>query len=58
MNIEEIIQRIENIAKHAVHTPGEKPFIIGLDDGIALREAVELLRARKPIETKEREGTS
>lgn len=46
MDIEEIIRRLENIAKHAVHTPGEMPFVMSLDDGIALYEAVELLRTR------------
>lgn len=46
MNIEEIIRRLEKIAEHAVHTPGEKPFGLSLDDGIALHEAVDLLRIR------------
>lgn len=46
MNIEEIIQRLENMAKHAVHTPGEIPFVMSLDDGIALHEAAELLKQK------------
>lgn len=46
MNIKEIIRRLEKIAEHAVHTPGETPFVMSLDDGIALHEAVELLRTR------------
>lgn len=44
MDIPEIIERLENIAKHAVHTVGEEPFILGLDDGIAVHEAIELLK--------------
>ena len=44
MDIEEIIRRLEKIAEHAIHTPGETPFCMSLDDGIALHEAVERLR--------------
>lgn len=43
MNKSEIIKRLEKIAKHAVHTVGEEPLIMSLDDGIALHEAIELL---------------
>jgi len=43
MDKEEIIERLKNIASHAVHTTGEEPFIMGLDDGIAVHEAIELL---------------
>lgn len=50
MDIEEIIRRLEKIAEHAVHTPGEMPFCMSLDDGIALHEAVELLREQEPRE--------
>lgn len=50
MNTEEIIRRLETIAKHAVHTPGEIPFVMSLDDGIALHEAVELLRTKQEDE--------
>ena len=39
----EIIERLKNIAEHAVHTVGEEPFVMSLDDGIAVREAIELL---------------
>lgn len=44
MDKREIIERLKNIAKHAVHTAGEKPFVMSLDDGIALKEAIELLK--------------
>ena len=47
-NISEIIERLENIAKHAVHYVGEPPFIMSLDDGIALHEAIDLLKAQEP----------
>ena len=43
MNKREIIERLKNIAGHAVHTVGEKPLIMSLDDGIAVHEAIELL---------------
>ena len=43
MDRTEIIERLKNIAEHAVHTVGERPFIMSLDDGIAVHEAIELL---------------
>lgn len=43
MNKREIIKRLKNIAGHAVYTVGEEPFIMSLDDGIAVHEAIELL---------------
>lgn len=49
MNIEEIIRRLEKIAEHAVHTPGEIPLCMSLDDGVALHEAVELLKEQDKI---------
>ena len=42
---EEIIERLHKIADHAVHTYGEIPYVMGLDDGIALQEAVAALSA-------------
>ena len=43
MNKREIIERLKNIARHAVHIVGEEPFVMSLDDGIAVNEAIELL---------------
>lgn len=43
MDITEIIERLKRIADHAVHRAGEAPFIMSLDDGIAVREAIEML---------------
>lgn len=43
MNKREIIERLKNIAEHAVHTVGEEPFVMSLDDGIAVHEAIKLL---------------
>lgn len=43
MNKREIIERLKNIAGHAVHTAGKEPFIMSIDDGIAVHEAIELL---------------
>lgn len=48
MDKSEIIERLEEIAKHAVHTVGEEPFIMTLDDGIAVHEAIELLQQSQP----------
>lgn len=44
MDRTEIIERLKNIAEHAVHTVGERPFVMSLDDGIAVHEAIELLK--------------
>ena len=44
MNKSEIIERLKNIAGH---TSGEAPFVMGLDDGIAVHEAIELLEQPK-----------
>ena len=44
MDKSEIIERLKNIAEHAVHKVGERPFIMSLDDGIAVHEAIELLK--------------
>ena len=43
MNKSEIIERLKNIAGYAVHTFGEAPFIMSLDDGIAVHEAIAAL---------------
>jgi electron transfer flavoprotein alpha/beta subunit len=47
MDKSEIIERLKNIASHAVHTVGESPFVISLDDGIAVHEAIELLEQQE-----------
>ena len=49
MNNREIIERLKNIAGHAVHTVGEEPFVMSLDDGIAVHEAIELLKKQEPL---------
>lgn len=48
MTNEEIIGRLERMAEHAVHTVGEKPYVMGLDDGIALYSAIEAINAHQP----------
>lgn len=48
MDRQEIIHRLKILRDHAVHTPGEAPFIISLDDGIAICEAIELLMEQEP----------
>ena len=40
----EIIERLENIANHAVYRVGQMPFIMSLDDGIAIHEAIEMIK--------------
>lgn len=41
MDKKEIISRLNKIASNAVHMPGETPFCMSLDDGIAIHEAIE-----------------
>jgi hypothetical protein len=53
IDIETTIARLENIAKHAVHTEGEDVFVLSLDDGIAIYEAIEVLK-----EQQSQEGTT
>lgn len=45
MTIEVAIRRLENISNHAVHTFGEEPFTMSLDDGIAIKKAIVNLKA-------------
>jgi len=52
MDKEEIIRRLKNISGHAVHVVGEPPFIMSLDDGIALEEAARLLKEQEAVEPK------
>ena len=49
MDKEEIIRRLKRLSKHAVHVVGELPYIMSLDDGIALDEAVRLLEEQEPV---------
>lgn len=44
MDKNEIIERLGEIAKHAVHIIGEEPFIMSLDDGTAVREAIDIIQ--------------
>ena len=54
MDRTEIIERLEEIAKHAVHTLGEEPFCMSLDDGIAVKAAIEIISAQRWIPCSER----
>lgn len=45
MTIEVAIRKLENISSHAVHTFGEEPFTMSLDDGIAIKKAIVSLKA-------------
>ena len=49
MDRDEIIRRLKKIAEHAVHTAGEPPLVLSLDDGIALYDAAALLKEQEPI---------
>ena len=49
-DIEDTIRRLEKIAGHAVHYAGEPPFIMSLDDGNAIHEAIDLMKKQIPIE--------
>ena len=44
MDTKEIVERLERIADHAVHIAGEKPFIMSLDDGVAILEAINAVK--------------
>ena len=44
MTREEVIDRLKRIAKKAVHTPGETPFVMSIDDGIAIHMAISALQ--------------
>ena len=46
MDKNEIIERLERLARCAVHTVGELPFVMSLDDGIAIHEAIDMLRSQ------------
>lgn len=48
MELQRVVERLKNLAEHAVHRAGEPPFVMSLDDGIALHEAIELLKAKEP----------
>ena len=47
MDKEEILRRLRKIAKYAVHTPGESPLVLSLDDGLALCCAAELIEEQE-----------
>lgn len=49
MNRQEIVSRLESLKDHAIHTQGEAPFVMSLDDGIAIVQAIELLRKQQEI---------
>ena len=46
MDKNEIIERLGKLARCAVHTVGELPFVMSLDDGIAIHEAIDMLRSQ------------
>lgn len=50
MDKNEIIARLERIARCAIHTVGEPPFIMSLDDGIAVHEAIDIIQRPQPID--------
>ena len=49
MTREEVIMRLKNIAGHAVHIPGEPAFVMSLDDGIAVHEAISYIEAQTEV---------
>ena len=56
MDKNEIIERLGEIAKHAVHTIGEEPFIMSLDDGTAVYEAIDMLRSQTETHEEHKTG--
>lgn len=49
MTREEIIDRMERMSEYAVHKIGAPRFVMSLDDGIALCEAVEILKCEQSM---------
>ena len=47
MTNQEIIRRLKYIAAHAIHTVREPPFVMSIDDGIAVHEAISALEAQE-----------
>jgi len=47
MEMDEIIRRLEKIANHAIHFIGDQPFVMSLDDGIAVKDAIALLKEQE-----------
>lgn len=43
----DFIDRLHELATHAVHTVGEMPYVMSLDDGLAIHEAIEALESQK-----------
>lgn len=48
MDKSEIISRLKKIGDHAIHVKGESPFVMSLDDGIAVNEAIDMLKEQEP----------
>ena len=44
-----IIERLERLAGCAIHTIGELPFVMSLDDGIAVHEVIDMLRSQTEL---------
>lgn len=44
MTSEKIIERLKKITERAMHLVGETPFVMSLDDGVAIHEAIEALK--------------
>lgn len=53
MTKKEAIIRLEHMAEHAAHIPNETPFVMSLDDGIAVKMAINALQE---AEAKEDDG--
>ena len=49
MDKEEIIRRLKNMSEHVVYEVGKPPFMMSLDDGEALYEAVQLLKEQETM---------
>jgi len=47
MNREKIIWRLNHLADHSINIQGETPYTLSLDDGIALKEAAEIIALEK-----------
>jgi hypothetical protein len=56
MEMDEIIRRLEKIANHAIHFIGDQPFVMSLDDGIAVKDAIALLKEQEPKQIVRKQG--
>ena len=43
MDKNEIIRKLSHLADHAVHVEGDEPYLMSVEEGIALHEAIQII---------------